>query len=148
MIEVFSVSAANKNLEVTRIVSAEAEKLVRGDQGKIRQILQNLVQNAIKFTDSGSVVVSVALQKRQDGLSYFQFSVKDTGPGIAAETQKRLFQLFVQGDGSTTRRHGGTGLGLALSKRLVEAMHGVITVDSVEGKGSCFAFTIPLETLE
>ncbi len=148
VIEVFSVSAANKNLEVTRIVSAEAEKLVRGDQGKIRQILQNLVQNAIKFTDSGSVVVSVALQKRQDGLSYFQFSVKDTGPGIAAETQKRLFQLFVQGDGSTTRRHGGTGLGLALSKRLVEAMHGVITVDSVEGKGSCFAFTIPLETLE
>ncbi|MBK7839351.1 MAG: PAS domain S-box protein [Candidatus Obscuribacter sp.] len=148
VIEVFSVSAANKNLEVTRIVSAEAEKLVRGDQGKIRQILQNLVQNAIKFTDSGSVVVSVALQKRQDGLSYFKFSVKDTGPGIAAETQKRLFQLFVQGDGSTTRRHGGTGLGLALSKRLVEAMHGVITVDSVEGKGSCFAFTIPLETLE
>ncbi|MBP6348264.1 MAG: PAS domain S-box protein [Candidatus Obscuribacter sp.] len=148
VIEVFSVSAANKNLEVTRIVSAEAEKLVRGDQGKIRQILQNLVQNAIKFTDSGSVVVSVALQKRQDGLSYFQFSVKDTGPGIAAETQKRLFQLFVQGDGSTTRRHGGTGLGLALSKRLVEAMHGVITVDSVEGKGSCFAFTLPLEALE
>ena len=81
-------------------------------------------------------------------MSYFQFSVKDTGPGIVAETQKRLFQLFVQGDGSTTRRHGGTGLGLALSKRLVEAMHGVITVDSVEGKGSCFAFTIPLETLE
>lgn len=148
VIEVFSVSAANKNLEVTRIVCPEAEKIVRGDQGKIRQILQNLVQNAIKFTDSGSVTISVALKKQQDGLSYFQFSVKDTGPGIAAETQKRLFQLFVQGDGSTTRRHGGTGLGLALSKRLVEAMHGIITVDSVEGQGSCFTFTIPLEALE
>jgi len=148
VVEIFSVSAANKNLEVTSNISAQAQQMVRGDQGKIRQILQNLVQNAIKFTDQGSIKISVELQKQQDHLSYFQFTVKDTGPGISPETQKRLFQLFVQGDGSTTRRHGGTGLGLALSKRLVEAMHGIITVDSVEGQGSSFKFTIPLEVVE
>lgn len=148
VVEIFSVSAANKNLEVTSYISTQAQLMVRGDQGKIRQILQNLVQNAIKFTDQGAIKISVELQKQQDDLSYFQFTVKDTGPGISPETQKRLFQLFVQGDGSTTRRHGGTGLGLALSKRLVEAMHGIITVDSVEGQGSSFKFTIPLEVVE
>jgi len=92
------------------------------------------------------VEVLVTEQKRNDNLTYVKLAVRDTGPGISPENQSKLFQLFVQVDGTTTRRHGGTGLGLALSKRLVELMHGAIGVDSQVGIGSTFWFTVPLET--
>ena len=137
--------AEQKALELTCTVDDSLAVEVNGAQSRIRQVLQNLVQNALKFTDTGKVQVLAQEQRREEKVVYVRFSVVDTGPGISEENQSKLFQLFVQVDGSTTRKHGGTGLGLALSKKLVALMHGVISVDSVEGEGSTFWFTLPLE---
>jgi signal transduction histidine kinase len=141
----FGGSAAEKKLTLKADLNANLEKNVLGAGDRIRQVLGNLVQNAIKFTDDGSVLIIVEEQKREGNTAYIRFSVKDTGLGISEENQKKLFKLFVQVDGSTTRRQGGTGLGLALSKKLVELMEGFIAVDSTEGQGSTFWFTIPLQ---
>ena len=116
-------------------------RVVRGDEGRLRQVLNNLINNAIKFTPAGEVVVVVAPGSRADQV---KFSVRDTGVGIAAKALPRLFQAFVQEDASTTRRFGGTGLGLAICKRLVQLMGGDIGVRSESGKGSEFSFTCRL----
>ena len=140
----FDLPASNQNLELLRHVDESLKEDFIGAPGRIRQVLQNLIQNAFKFTDKGSVKVLVEPQKVDGSTVYVRFSVSDTGPGISEVNQGKLFQLFVQVDGSTTRKHGGTGLGLALSKKLVQLMNGVISIDSVEGAGSTFWFTIPL----
>jgi signal transduction histidine kinase/CheY-like chemotaxis protein/HPt (histidine-containing phosphotransfer) domain-containing protein len=118
---------------------------VLGDPIRLRQVLTNLVSNAIKFTEKGSILVEVNLRENQRGESEMIFAVKDTGVGIGKELQSRLFRSFSQADASTTRKHGGTGLGLVISKHLVELMRGKIGVNSEQGRGSVFWFTMPLE---
>ncbi|WLI91573.1 ATP-binding protein [Massilia sp. R2A-15] len=119
-------------------------EFVEGDPTRIRQILVNLLGNAIKFTERGEVRLTVAAGPPVGSLTPVSFAVRDTGPGIDPDVQARLFQKFEQADHSTTRRYGGTGLGLAICKELVELMHGSISVDSQPGAGSRFAFTLPL----
>jgi signal transduction histidine kinase len=148
VLSAFYILAKNKGLKLSHTIDQKLLCDVRGDVTRIRQVLQNLLQNAIKFTDTGAITIDVGLQKQDQGKSYILFSVHDTGLGISDANQKKLFQLFVQVDRSTTRKHGGTGLGLALSKKLVELMGGAIGVDSSEKEGSCgstFWFTLPLK---
>ena len=118
---------------------------VLGDPGRLRQILNNLVSNAIKFTQAGHIVVEVRSQPADHGLRRYQLAVEDTGIGISAQAQARLFKPFVQADASTARRFGGTGLGLVLIKRLVEAMGGSITLTSEEGAGSRLCADLPFQ---
>jgi signal transduction histidine kinase/CheY-like chemotaxis protein len=134
--------AHERGLELVTITAAEVPAVVSGDIGRLRQILTNLVNNAIKFTDHGEIEVSVSAG--MDGGDLIRFEVRDTGVGIAAGDQERLFESFAQADSSTTRRYGGTGLGLAISKRLVEKMGGTIGVESTPGRGSIFWFTARL----
>ncbi len=115
---------------------------VRGDPFRLRQVLTNLLGNAIKFTERGSVRLCVAADDLDDGHTNVQFSVVDTGVGISASKQKKIFDSFAQDDGSTTRRYGGTGLGLAISKQLVEMMGGDLRVESEPGHGSVFSFSL------
>jgi CheY-like chemotaxis protein len=117
---------------------------VVGDQDRIRQVLNNLVGNAVKFTASGHVKVAVLVRRIAEAGVALRFEVEDTGPGMTPEVQGRLFQAFAQGDSSSTRRHGGTGLGLAISRQLVEMMGGAISVRSREGQGSTFAVDLEL----
>jgi signal transduction histidine kinase/HPt (histidine-containing phosphotransfer) domain-containing protein len=135
--------AAEKGLSLETDLDERIPPAALGDPGRCRQILLNLIGNAIKFTSEGSVTLSV---ERQEAMGDdYRFAVSDTGIGISEEAQGRLFQEFAQSDASTTRRYGGTGLGLAISKRLVELMEGRIGLDSVEGSGSTFWFCLPLE---
>ncbi len=115
---------------------------VVGDPGRLRQILVNLVGNAIKFTLQGQIVVSVEMVSHSDEDIQLHFSVADTGIGIPAEKHSLVFEAFAQADGSTTRNYGGTGLGLAISSRLAGLMGGRIWLESTPGKGSTFHFTI------
>ena len=138
-----ALRAHKKGLELACHVLPEVPDHLMGDSGRLRQIIVNLVGNAIKFTDSGEVVVTVGLLKPDDSLEVsvnLQFSVRDTGIGIPQHRQQAIFAPFVQADGSTTRKYGGTGLGLAISARLVELMGGRITVESEPGGGSTFHF--------
>ena len=143
--ELMSLKAYEKGLEFASIVHHEIPSLLRGDPGRLRQILINLVGNAIKFTDSGEVTLESILEEEDAHRAVIRFSVSDTGIGISEEGMDRLFESFSQVDGSTSRNFGGTGLGLAISKQLTELMEGHIGVDSKEGQGSTFWFTVALE---
>ena len=134
--------AHDKQLELISYVDPEVPEYVLGDITRIQQILVNLINNAIKFTDSGEIVVSVIPKAKTDDKHILQFSVKDTGIGIPEDKLHRLFQSFSQVDASTTRKYGGTGLGLAICKRLVELMGGEIWVESTYMEGTTFHFTI------
>ncbi|MBL8840984.1 MAG: response regulator [Planctomycetes bacterium] len=136
--------AQQKGLELCCQIAPEVPAWAAGDPGRLRQILLNLVGNAIKFTAKGEVVVRIGVERADAAATLLRFEVEDTGIGITPEQQQKLFQSFSQADASTTRRFGGTGLGLAISKRLTELMQGAIGVRSADGRGSCFWFTAAL----
>ncbi|GAB2590767.1 ATP-binding protein [Nitrincola alkalisediminis] len=138
----FSVAAAKKNTRIQTHVDEEVKGIYRSDAGRVRQVLLNLVGNAVKFTDEGSVIVSVRKDKLRPG--WVWFSIKDTGLGIPDDAKNKLFTAFTQADASTSRKFGGTGLGLAISKRIVECLGGKIGFSSLTGVGSRFYFTLPL----
>ncbi len=142
--DMLAIKAERRGLEFHCFVSPDIPSPVRGDPGRLRQILINLVNNAVKFTESGEVDVRAELQSQGDHRVTVRFTVRDTGIGIPADRLGRLFQSFSQVDGSAARKYGGTGLGLAISKQLVELMDGQIGVDSAEGEGSTFWFTVAL----
>ncbi len=137
--------AEEKGLEFTSLLSFSVERFVLGDPGRLRQILVNLGNNAIKFTKQGEVGIRADLEDETEVEVRVRFTVADTGIGIPRNEQNKLFKSFSQVDSSTTRKFGGTGLGLAISKQLVEMMGGEIGLDSVEGKGSTFWFTVRLK---
>ncbi|HEX7490097.1 MAG TPA: response regulator [Candidatus Limnocylindrales bacterium] len=142
---VLRLAAARKNLELLVSVDPEIPKWLVGDPGRLRQILINLAGNAVKFTETGEVVVSVAMIESTDaGKARLGFEVRDTGIGISSEARSRLFTSFSQADSSMSRRFGGTGLGLAISWRLVALMGGRLDVSSRVGEGSSFSFSIEL----
>jgi PAS domain S-box-containing protein len=138
-------AARKKNLETALSLAPEVSRALRGDSGRLRQVLINLLGNAVKFTASGEVVLRVAAEQQSDKSAMLRFEVTDTGIGIPEETQPRLFQPFHQADTSTTRRYGGSGLGLAICAQLVGLMGGQIGVRSRPGEGSTFWFTVSLE---
>jgi PAS domain S-box-containing protein len=140
IMDLLAAQAHNKGIELVGFLDPHVPTHIRGDPGRLRQIINNLVGNAIKFTTRGEVVLSVSARSETINEVSILFEVRDTGIGIDTEAQARLFQAFTQADGSTTRRYGGTGLGLAISKRLVELMHGKIGMSSRVGQGSTFWF--------
>jgi signal transduction histidine kinase/CheY-like chemotaxis protein len=139
--ELFAEAARKKGVELLNVRSADAPRQVVGDAYRLRQILVNLVGNAVKFTDEGEIVTTVEVAQREHDSLTLRFDVRDTGAGIALERCDDIFESFVQTDDSPTRRHDGTGLGLAISRQLVELMGGQISVSSEPGKGSTFSFT-------
>ena len=144
----YAETAAAKGLSYEVSVSEAARGWFVGDPTRYRQVLQNLVSNALKFTDRGGLAISVDVHSETDGGAVLRTLVEDTGVGISAEGRERLFRKFSQADASTTRRYGGTGLGLSISKQLVEAQHGEIGVDSEPGRGSRFWFDLPMPRAE
>ncbi len=137
--------AQQKKIELVHQCGATVPERVQSDPARVRQVLLNLVNNAIKFTERGEVVVDLRLAAPRAGRPVLRFEVRDTGIGIPPELIDRLFQVFSQVDSSTTRRYGGTGLGLAISKQLVELMGGTIGVSSEPGRGSTFWFELPVD---
>ena len=144
-IDILAVNAEEKDLEFSCFVDPAMPRVLRGDPGRLRQVLANLVNNAIKFTERGEVAVSAIVQSRTETHATVRFSVRDTGIGIPADGKSSLFKSFSQVDPSTTRNYGGTGLGLAICKQLVTLMDGQIGVESQLGAGSTFWFTVALE---
>ncbi|MZP28160.1 response regulator [Heliobacterium undosum] len=145
MAKTFEAKVREKGLELQVVWKNAVEGLRRGDPLRLRQVLFNLLDNAVKFTEKGSVILTIGCERGDEGETVIRFDVADTGIGISAEAQACLFSPFTQADSSTTRRYGGTGLGLAITKRLIDLMHGQIGVTSEVGKGSAFWVSLPLE---
>ena len=145
VVRLLAPEASGKGITLSATVDPAVPDAVRGDPGRLRQALLNLVGNAVKFTERGAVTVRAEAVSSVDHSHVVRFEVRDTGIGISAAARERLFRPFSQGDSSTTRRFGGTGLGLAISRRLVEMMGGRIEVSSEEGTGSTFSFTVALQ---
>ena len=166
VVGLFQERAHSKGVTLSGLIQAEVPTWLHGDSGQLRQILNNLLANAVKFTEHGEIVIRADVEEkpgkqnpldselparlprvtgRTGHLVSVRFSISDTGIGIAKESCARIFQPFVQADGSNTRTYGGTGLGLAICQQLVELMSGSIGVDSAPGRGSVFQFTVPFE---
>ena len=143
--DILAVRAQEKGLELVCLIEPDVPSLVRGDPGRLRQIIINLAANAIKFTPEGEVVIRVSRESDDPGHVTLRFNISDTGIGIPRDRLNILFDAFAQADASYSRKYGGTGLGLAISKRLCRMMNGRIGVDSQVGKGSTFWFTVVLE---
>ena len=144
----FEHEFTEKGISLFSSIADEARGSYRSDPTKIKQVLTNLISNALKFTTSGSISVSINASCQTNGQRLVQFDVRDTGIGLSNEEMKKLFQPFVQADSSTTRKYGGTGLGLAICKRITEGLGGEITVASEVNQGSCFSFSIPMTAEE
>jgi PAS domain S-box-containing protein len=140
-----AVQAHAKGLELSCQIDPNVPALLRGDPGRLRQVLTNLVGNAVKFTQDGEVIIGASLESEKGETVILRISVRDTGIGIPEERRSMIFDKFTQADASTTRRYGGTGLGLAISRQLVGLMGGDMRVESEEGEGSTFWFTVPLQ---
>ena len=145
IVRLLEVHARQKGLGLSCTVEAEAPEWILGDRPRLRQVLLNLIGNAIKFTEQGEISVRVSVERPADGPEMLRFCVHDTGIGIPPEKQQSIFEAFRQADSSNSRRFGGTGLGLTISSRLVVLMGGSIGVESRPGEGSCFYFRIPLK---
>ncbi|MBF0100945.1 MAG: response regulator [Desulfobacterales bacterium] len=143
--DLLSIKAEEKGNELACLIYEDVPDYLRGDAGRLRQILVNLTGNAIKFTENGQVIIRVSRVEQNETHVTLNFSVKDTGIGISLKEQERLFKSFSQVDASTTRKYGGTGLGLAISKKLIEMMGGSIGIESEKGQGSTFLFTAVFE---
>jgi PAS domain S-box-containing protein len=146
-LDLLATRAAEKRLDLLCDIADGTPAIVRGDVTRLRQIIVNLLGNAVKFTEQGEVLLSVHSETEADGKIALHFAVRDTGIGIPADAMNRLFQSFSQADASTTRRYGGTGLGLAISKRLAEVMGGAMSVESEFGCGSIFKFSVVVESV-
>jgi signal transduction histidine kinase/DNA-binding response OmpR family regulator/HPt (histidine-containing phosphotransfer) domain-containing protein len=142
VVQTLAVRAHAKELELTLHVLPDVPDAIVGDPHKLRQIMFNLIGNAVKFTKSGEVIVEIGQERAEKSEAWLRFAVKDTGIGIAPEQQAKLFQAFEQVDGSTTREFGGTGLGLAITREMVSLMGGEVEIESEAGKGSTFSFTV------
>ena len=145
IVEVMKVAALGKDLDVSFAFEESLPAVFRGSQPKLRQVVTNLMENAVKFTEQGLVALRVSLQTETETHRVVKFEVADTGIGIAAEDRLLLFEKFSQVEASSTRRYQGVGLGLATARQLVETMGGLIDVDSIPGRGSTFWFTIPFQ---
>ena len=143
--ELLSPRAAHKGLEIASTVAPDVPARLRGDEGRLRQVLLNLAGNGVKFTEEGGVTIEVTSRPKADGRAALSFSVRDTGIGIAEDAQASVFEEFAQADDTRARKYEGTGLGLAIVRRIVGAMGGDVTLESAVGKGSVFSFTVPLE---
>lgn len=141
----FASAASEKTLDLACFVASDIHSSIKGDPTRLRQVISNLVSNALKFTDQGEVVLSVTEVNRTDSQVSLRFSIRDTGPGISESNLSSIFESFTQADGSTTRRFGGSGLGLTVSKQLIELMGGEIGINSRENAGTEFFFTLQFE---
>ncbi len=141
--DILAAAARKKGLSLATHVAADVPRQVIGDADRLRQVLLNLIGNAVKFTAQGSVAVRASVEASDDERTVLRFAISDTGPGIAAELAERLFEPFRQADQSTRRRFGGTGLGLSISRRIVELMGGRIGFESAPGAGATFWFSVP-----
>jgi signal transduction histidine kinase/CheY-like chemotaxis protein len=146
-VDLFASGIRKKRIEAAYLIAPEVPAQLVGDSIRLKQILTNLIGNAVKFTEKGEITINVECTKRDERGFHLQFSVSDTGIGIPKEGIEKLFHSFQQVDTSTTRRYGGTGLGLAISKRLAEMMHGSMWVESEAGAGSTFYFTVVLDAV-
>ncbi len=143
--ELLAIRTRKQAIEMTSYVAPDVPRIVRGDPGRLRQVLLNLVSNSVKFTERGEVAIRVSLIKTDKEVSHLRFEVRDTGIGIPSDAQTAIFEPFIQADGTMTRKYGGTGLGLTISKQLVEMMGGKVGVVSDVGKGSTFWFTVAVK---
>ena len=148
VVSLFYERARSEGLDLAAHISTDTPEEIEGDPTRLNQLLSNLVNNAIKFTEKGSILVSVQMLKRPDGPDAIEFSVTDTGIGIAPEKQRQIFEAFTQEDQSTTRKFGGSGLGLAICSKIVRDMNGEISVKSALDEGSRFSFNLPAKILK
>lgn len=146
VVELMAARAFAKGIGIGCHIAPRVPELIETDPGRLRQVLLNLAGNAVKFTDIGGVIVSLAMASGSDG-QVLRITVEDTGPGLAEADRQRIFEEFEQADGTSTRRHGGAGLGLAISKRIANALGGDITVDARPGGGSLFVVDLPCEAV-